>query len=118
MATVLVVDDDPTILRLVARLLEGTDHEIVGEATDGHAAVAAFSEHHPDVVILDHMMPGITGLDAAELMLAERPGQPIVMFTAYADRELFEQATGIGIAACLAKTDVRRLCDVLDEVLA
>ncbi len=50
--------------------------------------------------------------------LAERPGQPIVMFTAYADRELFEQATSIGIAACLAKTDVRRLCDVLDQVLA
>jgi CheY-like chemotaxis protein len=113
MATVLVVDDDPTIRRLIARLLEGSDFEIVGEATDGNAAVTAFAEHEPDVVILDHMMPGITGLAAAEVMLAARPDQRIVLFTAYDDRALFDRAKGLGVSACLAKTDVRDLCDVL-----
>ena len=118
MPTVLVVDDDPTIRRLVARLLEGTEYHILGEAEDGDAAVSAWSEHRPDVVILDQMMPGTTGLDAAKVILAEQPDQIIVLFTAFADRKLFDRAHKLGVTACLAKTDVTTLCDVLATLLA
>lgn len=118
MPTVLVADDDPTMHRLVARLLDDTEYEILAGAMDGEAAVASCREHRPDVVVLDHMMPGLTGLDAAEVMLAERPGQRIVLFTAYVDRALFERAYGLGIAACVAKTDVTTLSDVLAEVFS
>jgi CheY-like chemotaxis protein len=118
MPTVLVVDDDPTMHRLVARLLDDTEYEIIAGAADGEAAVASCREHGPDVVVLDHMMPGLTGLDVAEVILAERPDQRIVLFTAYVDRALFDRALGIGIAACVAKTEVTTLSDVLATLFA
>jgi DNA-binding NarL/FixJ family response regulator len=118
MPTVLVVDDDPTMHRLVARLLDDAEYEIIAGAADGEAAVAACREHEPDVVVLDHMMPRLTGLDAAEVILAERPDQRIVLFTAHVDRALFDRASGLGIAACVAKTDVTTLPDVLATLFA
>jgi CheY-like chemotaxis protein len=118
MPTVLVVDDDPTMHRLVARLLDDSDYQIIGGPMDGEAAVASCREHEPDLLVLDHMMPGLTGLDAAEVILAERPDQRIVLFTAYVDRALFDRALGLGVAACVAKTDVTTLPDVLAEVFS
>jgi CheY-like chemotaxis protein len=117
MATVLVVDDDETIRRLISRLLEGSDFEIIGEAVDGESAVSAASESVPDVIVLDHMMPGMTGLEAAAVILAERPDQLIVLFTAHPDRPLFDRAHELGIAACITKTDVMTLRDVLATVV-
>jgi DNA-binding NarL/FixJ family response regulator len=57
----------------------------------------------PDTIVLDHRMPGTTGLQVAEQILAEHPEQPIILFSAYLDDELVARATAVGIRECISK---------------
>ena len=81
---VLIADDEPLAReRLRALLAEQPGVEVVAEAGDGHAALHACAEHHPDVVLLDISMPGIDGMETA-LHLREFEPRPAVVFcTAY-----------------------------------
>jgi len=81
---VLIADDEPLArVRLRAMLGEIPGVEVVAEAADGHAALHACAEHHPDMILLDISMPGIDGLETAR-HLAEFDPRPVVVFcTAY-----------------------------------
>ncbi|GAB3992665.1 hypothetical protein GCM10029992_02380 [Glycomyces albus] len=82
-ARVLVVDDDPALAEMLGIILrtEGFTPTFV---TDGEKALAAFKEHRPDIVLLDLMLPGMSGIDVAKAIRAES-GVPIVMLTAKSD---------------------------------
>ncbi len=118
----LIVDDEIDMRLLVRVVLESARHgiEVVGEAVDGIEAVTAYEALNPppipDVVILDNRMPGRTGIEVAELMLAEDPAQPIILFSAFLTPELEAQASALGISACVSKTDVERLPDLVIEL--
>ena len=72
----------------------------------------------PDVVILDNRMPGLSGLEVAEQILAERPGQIIVLYSAFLDDEVRAQAEQVGIARCVSKEDLESLPHVIQELTA
>jgi DNA-binding LytR/AlgR family response regulator len=80
---VLIVDDEAAARRRLASLLEELGVEIVGEAPDGLAALAAVRQHRPDVVLLDVAMPEIDGFDVARHLDEPRP--LIIFQTAYAE---------------------------------
>ena len=101
---VFVADDNELIVKMLDRLLS-LDFEVVGRATDGDAAVDAVLEAEPDVVILDYMMPGRDGIEAARSILARRPSQLIVLYTAFLDGEIEDRARDAGIFQCVAKVD-------------
>jgi DNA-binding response OmpR family regulator len=87
---VLVVDDDATVSDVVRRYLERAGFAVM-LAGDGHAALSAFRERRPDLVVLDLMLPGIDGLEVCRRMRAESSDLPVVMLTALgeeADRVL------------------------------
>ena len=63
--------------------------------------------------MLDHRMPGISGLDTARRILAEHPEQAIVLFSSFLDRDVVRAAQRMGVRMCLAKDDIRRLPDVI-----
>jgi CheY-like chemotaxis protein len=111
MPTVLIVDDEADIRFLVRQTLAGAKPpwEIAGEAVTGADAILSWRELQPDVIVLDQRMPGLSGLEAAELILAEKPGQIIVLFTAFRDPAAEAKATAIGIRACVSKTELHRL---------
>ena len=99
----ILVAEDETIIRLDLRgLLEGAGHEVVGEAKDGEEAVALARELEPDLAVLDVKMPRLDGIEAARKMLEERP-IPIVMLTAFGQRELVERAAEAGVYGYLVK---------------
>ena len=114
--TVLVVDDEPVIVRLLHRLLEA--EFVVSDAFDGPSAIAAWRASSFDVIVLDHMMPGVDGLEVASQILAEDPSQRIVMFTALTNKSLVARVEALGIRAFVPKTDAVRLAEVLTQVLA
>jgi CheY-like chemotaxis protein len=112
---VLVVDDEPVILRLLHRLL-GDDYEVT-DACDGPTALTAWRDSPTDVIVLDQMMPDMTGLDVARQILAENPDQRIVLFTTATYGNLIGRAVDVGIRAVVQKTDVTQVADVIADVL-
>ncbi|MFN7974229.1 MAG: response regulator [Acidobacteriota bacterium] len=82
-ARVLVVDDDPAVVELVAMWLD-REHDVVTR-TDSREAIPAMRERRPDLVVLDVMMPGMSGLDVAARMRADPDLSevPILFISAY-----------------------------------
>ena len=80
-ARILVVDDEPTIRRVVQAYLEKEGYSVIA-AADGESAWQAFVSSQPALVILDLMLPGISGWDLCRRMQAHRPEVPVIMLTA------------------------------------
>ena len=116
----LIVDDDADIRLLASMIIERADDGLVlaGVAADGAAALDCLEECAPTVVVVDYMMPSFTGLETARRMRELFPDMPIVLFSAYLSPELEAEALAQGIKACLDKSEVRRLPDVVRRVAA
>lgn len=82
--SILIVEDETTLAEAVAYSL-GREGFGVSMAADGPGALRAFEEHHPDLVILDLMLPGINGWDLFQAFRKQRSSVPVVMLTARAD---------------------------------
>jgi two-component system, response regulator PdtaR len=99
---VLVAEDEALIRLDLKEMLEEEGYEVVGEAGDGEQAVRLATELKPDLVILDVKMPVLDGISAAEQIVAGRIA-PVVMLTAFSQRELVERAVDAGAMAYLVK---------------
>ncbi|WP_233509880.1 ANTAR domain-containing response regulator [Actinomadura craniellae] len=98
-----VIAEDEALIRLdLKEMLEEDGYAVVGEAGDGETAVKLATELRPDLVILDVKMPVLDGISAAERLSAERVA-PIVILTAFSQRELVRRATEAGAMAYLVK---------------
>lgn len=80
-ATILIAEDDPSILQGVVDLLETEGYQ-VHCVTDGQQALQAFQQHHPDLVILDVMMPGLNGFEVCKEIRKHDSHTPILFLTA------------------------------------
>jgi response regulator NasT len=99
---ILVVDDE-AILRLdLSEMLAERGHDIVGEADNGGDAVTMARTLKPDLVIMDVKMPGMSGLEASKI-IADEQIAPVLLLTAYSQRDVVEQATDSGVMAYLVK---------------
>jgi two-component system chemotaxis response regulator CheY len=101
----LIVDDDDDMRFLLRVLIEAANEglSIAGEARTADEAVEQWREQQPDVVVLDHRMPGRSGLEVAAEILAEQPDQSIILFSAFLDDETIARAEALGVRACLTK---------------
>jgi two-component system, response regulator PdtaR len=98
-----VIAEDEALIRLDLReMLEEEGYQVVAEAADGEQAVALVTEHRPDLAVLDVKMPVLDGISAAERIAAARIA-PVVMLTAFSQRELVERARAAGAMAYLVK---------------
>jgi two-component system, response regulator PdtaR len=98
-----VIAEDEALIRLDLReMLEEEGYLVVGEAADGETAIALTSDLLPDLVILDVKMPVLDGITAAERIAAEHLA-PVVILTAFSQRELVERARDAGAMAYLVK---------------
>jgi len=86
----------------LVELLTDEGYEVVGQAGDGDAAVKLARELEPDLVVMDVKMPIMTGIEAAEIIMDERIA-PVVMLTAFSQRDLVEQAREAGAMAYVVK---------------
>lgn len=99
---VLIAEDEALIRLDLAEMLREEGYEVVGEAGDGQEAVELAELLRPDLVILDVKMPRRDGIDAASEIAAKRIA-PIVMLTAFSQRDLVERARDAGAMAYLVK---------------
>ncbi len=101
--TRVVIAEDEALIRLdLKEMLEEEGYTVVGEAGDGQRAVELAREHNPDLVILDVKMPVMDGISAAEKIAADNIA-PVLMLTAFSQRDLVERARDAGAMAYLVK---------------
>lgn len=97
-----IADDEPIIRMDLKSLLEEMGHMVVGEAADGQKALELARSLKPDVVLMDIKMPVMDGLDAAKI-IAEEKIAPVVLLTAYSQKDLIERAKEAGVFGYLVK---------------
>ena len=101
--TRVVVAEDEVLIRLdLVEMLTEEGYEVVGQAGDGEAAVALARDVTPDLVVMDVKMPKLDGISAAEQIAGERIA-PVVMLTAFSQRDLVERASQAGAMAYVVK---------------
>jgi AmiR/NasT family two-component response regulator len=98
-----VIAEDEALIRLdLAEMLAEEGYDVVGQAGDGETAVALAEEHRPDLVVLDVKMPRLDGIAAAERIAGQRIA-PVVILTAFSQRDLVDRARDAGAMAYLVK---------------
>ena len=103
--TVVIADDHPIVRQGLRILLEGEgNHEILGEATDGHEAARLVRKHHPDIAVLDIAMPLLNGLDCAREIRTASPDTRVILLTMHNEEPYVLQALQAGVQGYLVKT--------------
>ncbi|KAA1417873.1 response regulator [Nocardioides humilatus] len=98
-----VIAEDETLIRMdLAEMLAEEGYDVVGQAGDGAKAIELAEELRPDLVILDVKMPVLDGIAAAEAIAGKRIA-PVVMLTAFSQRDLVERARDAGAMSYLVK---------------
>ncbi len=95
MATILVVDDEPNIREVVELYLRRDGHTVLS-AADGEEALRLHRQQQPDLVVLDLMLPKVSGLEVCRRIQAERR-VPVIMLTAKSEEE--DRIIGLGVGA-------------------
>ncbi|GAA3672967.1 MULTISPECIES: response regulator [Yimella] len=99
----IVVAEDEAIIRLdLVEMLREAGHDVIGEAGDGRKAVELVGELRPDLVVMDVKMPRLDGISAAQ-EIGGAGLAPVVMLTAFSDKELVERASEAGVMAYVLK---------------
>ncbi len=120
MARLLIIDDDPNILRSVTEILKGEGHE-VREAGDGKSALELIADGSPDLILSDMYMPEMDGIELLIRLKADHPGTPMVAMSGggyMAKEELLRNASMLGAVAVLEKPfTIEQLLDVVNRAL-
>lgn len=99
----IVIADNESIIRMdLKEMLEEAGHTVVGEAVNGQKAVELAKKYRPDLVIMDVKMPNMDGITAAKLISAEKLA-PVLLLTAFSQKEIVEKAKESGVLAYLVK---------------
>lgn len=107
MTRILVADDSEVLRRSVCELLASVpDFQVVGEAGDGHEAIARAAELQPEIVLLDVQMPNMNGIGAVKEILEAAPNARIIFLTQYASRHFGPEARRMGAHGYVTKAHV------------
>jgi len=101
-ARVVIADDESIVRTDLKEMLTSLDYLVVGEVGDGRSAVNTARELKPDVVLMDIKMPDMDGIEAAKILTEEQIA-PVVLLTAYSQKELVDRAKDAGVVGYLIK---------------
>ena len=101
---VMIVDDHSMVRRGLATILKvRPDLDLVAEASDGHEALRLCQEFRPDVILMDLVMPEMSGAEATQLILDQFPGTQVIALTSFQEKELVREALQAGAISYLLK---------------
>ncbi len=114
---IIIVDDDPFVSLSLKTILESSGEIRVLEiGKNGQEAVALYEAHHPQVLLMDIRMDGMTGLEAAEHILSRNPEAKILFLTTFLDDEYIVQSLKLGAKGYILKQDFESLLPSLKAV--
>lgn len=101
--TIMVVDDSPFASKQVKDIVEDNGYDVIGYAKNGEEGIELYKELKPDIVILDIIMPGIDGLETAEILKKNDPNVKILMLSSLCDAGTLEEVKSIGVKYLIPK---------------
>lgn len=115
---IIIVDDDNLVSLSLKTILEASGNVNVLEiGKNGKEAIALYDKHLPDVLLMDIRMDTMTGLEAAEVILASHPDARILFLTTFSDDEYIVRALNIGAKGYILKQDFESLLPALTAVM-
>jgi two-component system chemotaxis response regulator CheY len=103
MTRVLIADDASFMRQMIRDIIEPEGFEVVGEASDGVEVIEKFKELHPDMVMMDIVMPKRSGIDSVKGIIAMDPTARIVMCSALGQESLVMEAVEAGAKDFIVK---------------
>lgn len=121
--SVLVVDDNPFVRRVLSDVLRRADFEVCGQAENGRDAIEQAQRLHPDLVVTDLSMPIMNGLEEARRLKHLMPAVTVIIYTAHSDSLLEKEARLAGAAAVISKSEpitvlIAKARSLLDRIAA
>lgn len=101
--TIIVIDDSPFASKQIKDVVEEEGYEVIGYAKNGEEGIKMYSELHPDIVILDIIMPGIDGIETAERIKQIDENASIMMLSSLCDSGTLEEVRAVGVKYLLPK---------------
>ena len=101
--TIMVVDDSPFASKQIQDVVEENGYEVVAYAANGEDGIKLYDEMHPDIVIMDIIMPGLDGLETAQILMKKHPDVKIMMLSSLCGASTLEEVRGIGLKYLIPK---------------
>lgn len=116
--SVLLADDDPIVREVVrTKLSDSEEFEVIGEAGDGREAVEQVEKLHPDVLLLDLLMPNLPGIEALQELAGKRNEGHTIVFSSSVGPQQIVQALQSGAHGILSKSRISELEPAIRSVL-
>lgn len=117
--SVLIVDDNDMTRETLRVILRSDDYNVIGEATDGDVALEMVSRLKPNIVLLDVIMPKVSGIEALKSIRLISSDVTILMVTANKDQETVSEAVKAGISGYIIKPfNAKKVLDTVQQVAA
>ncbi|WP_181347933.1 response regulator [Thalassobacillus sp. CUG 92003] len=116
MKKVMVVDDSPFMRQLLTDRLTSYGIEVVAEASDGTKVIPQYKDYHPDIVLMDVTMPGMSGSQAVKKLLEHDPAAKVIMCSASGQMYLVKESIHIGAKDFVIKPFFDNLISTVHEV--
>lgn len=118
MKRILIADDNPAVRRGLRDLIAHTNNwDVCGEAANGPEAIERVQQLHPDILLLDLVMPGMNGFDTAREVAKLEPELPILLCTVQLSTHVVRQAEKMGIQGAVSKSKVSQITEGIAAVL-
>ncbi len=111
---IIIVDDNVSIRKVLASLFAAQGHQVVAALEDGSGLFDCVTQHAPDLICLDHHLPGKNGLELLSELRATSPGIDVILITGSNDPELIGKAANAGASGFLRKPFSQER--ILDEI--
>lgn len=118
MARILLVDDSPIMRSIIRETLQRSDHTITGEAGNAAEGMKLFDAEHPDLILLDILLPGESGLELLKKIHHRGTGVKILVVSAVGQEVLTRQVKQFGVNILNKPFDVNELTSAISETLA
>ena len=114
-ATILVIDDQPGIRRLLTEVLQDEGYQVF-TAANGYEGIQVAQSINPNVILMDMKMPGMDGITALKELKRQGQGEQVIMMTAYGELDMVNEAREAGMRAYITKPfDIMSLCQMIHD---
>ena len=115
---IIIIDDDPLVITSLRTILTANNFTVLACGSDGAEAEALFDRYQPDILLMDIRMQNMSGIEAAEKILARNKNAKILLLTTFNDEEYIMKAIHFGCRGYLLKQNIRLLTPALHAVAA